>query len=110
MELCERCGVELPAGAPFCRKCGRRTTSSWAVPRAPAEAAEPAARAGNAFSTLAVFFGVVATISVILGGVAVALATVAFVRKEPSRGFAVVVAAVGTVIGIVVRTVLLDSA
>lgn len=120
MELCERCGVELPDGAAFCRQCGRRTTPSWAVARAPgsrqasppdaeAHGADPADAPANVLSTLAVFFGVVATVNVLVGAVALVLASAARVRNEPSSRFAIVVAACGAVLGVIVRTVVLDG-
>jgi hypothetical protein len=124
MELCERCGVELPDGAAFCRQCGRRTTPSWAVARPPGSPPSPAGGSdpdtdprapapgdapANVLSTLAVFFGVVATVNVLVGAVALVLASAARVRNEPSSRFAIVVAACGAVLGVVVRTVVLDG-
>ena len=105
MVLCERCGVEIPDGAAYCRQCGLRTLSSWAAPKA--QSSVPGG--SNPFSTLAVFFGVVAVLNVIVGALALVLASLAGVRREPSSRFAIAVAACGAVIGMAVRTLLLDA-
>ncbi|HEY8546029.1 MAG TPA: zinc-ribbon domain-containing protein [Acidimicrobiales bacterium] len=109
MQLCERCGVELPDDAAYCRQCGRRTLSSWASAQTPAQTA-PASTTGNACSTLAVFFGVVGMLYVVVGVVAVVLAGLARYRQEPSSGFALVVAGIGAVVGAVVQFLILGSA
>src|SRR5688500_6719167 len=97
MQLCERCGVEIAVDAAYCRQCGRRTLTSWASPRPPV-APTTSSGGGNPLSTLAVFFGVVAVLNVIVGAVAVVLAGVARYRDEPSSRFAVAVAGCGAVI------------
>ena len=108
VDLCERCGVELADGAAFCTKCGRRTsiTSSWLTP---AKASPAGGGPGNGFSTLAVFFGVVAVASIYAGIVAAVLAAVAHVRKEPSRRFAIVVSGCGIALGLAIRTLVFGS-
>jgi len=107
MQLCERCGVEIAEDAAYCRQCGRRTLTSWASPRAPAAPTTASSGGGNPLSTLAVFFGVVAVLNVVVGAVAVVLAGLARYRDEPSSRFAVAVAACGAVIGVVVRVLVL---
>lgn len=109
MQLCERCGVEIADDAAYCRQCGRRTLTSWASTQTPAAPAPTGSGAGNPLSTLAVFFGVVAVLNVIVGAVAVVLAGLARLRDEPSSRFAVAVAGCGAVIGVVVRVFVLDS-
>jgi uncharacterized membrane protein YvbJ len=108
MDLCERCGVELAADATYCRKCGRRTSikPSWLTP---AKASPEGDGPGNGFSTLAVFFGVVAAASVFVGIVAIVLASVARFRGEPSSRFAIAVSGCGIVLGLVLRTMVFDS-
>lgn len=107
MQLCERCGVEIADDAAYCRQCGRRTLTSWASTQTPAAPATTGA--GNPLSTMAVFFGVVAVLNVVVGAVAVVLAGLARFRDEPSSRFAVAVAGCGAVIGVVVRVFVLDS-
>jgi hypothetical protein len=110
MLLCERCGVEIADDAAYCRQCGLRTLSSWAAPTPKVQVGTTTTTGGgNAFSTLAVFFGVVAVLNVAVGALAVALASLALVRSEQSSRFAIVVAVGGAVIGVVVRTFVLDS-
>jgi len=103
--LCQRCGVELPEGATFCRQCGRRTGASWAVSNDPA----PGERRGNPFSTLAVFFGVVAVVNVFVGIAALVLASVARLRHEPSSRFALAVSGCGAALGLVLRQLVLEA-
>lgn len=108
VDLCERCGVELADGAAFCAKCGRRTsiTSSWLTP---AKASPVGDGPGNGFSTLAVFFGVVAVASVFVGIVAAVLAAIARFRNEPSSRFAIVVTGCGIALGLAIRTLAFGS-
>ncbi|HMG39865.1 MAG TPA: zinc ribbon domain-containing protein [Acidimicrobiales bacterium] len=122
--LCQRCGVELPDGAAFCRQCGRRTGASWAVASAPSTASthehDGGRRAsrdrggsggsrGNALSALAVFFGVVAVVNVFAGVAALVLAAGARFRDEPSGRFAVVVAGCGAALGLALRQLVFDA-
>ena len=112
--LCQRCGVELPEGATFCRQCGRRTGSSWAVSTAPTptgspESADGAHGPGNALSTLAVFFGVVAVVSVFVGVAALVLAAGARLRNEPSSRFALAVSGCGATLGLILKQLVLDA-
>ena len=115
--LCQRCGVELPEGATFCRQCGRRTGSSWAVSTAPtptsstdgADGGDGAHGPGNAFSTLAVFFGVVAVVSVFVGVAALVLAAGARLRNEPSSRFALAVSGCGATLGLILKQLVLDA-
>ena len=109
--LCQRCGVELPEGATFCRQCGRRTGSSWAVSSAPTPTGSTGSTdgPGNAFSTLAVFFGVVAVVSVFVGVAALVLAAGARLRNEPSSRFALAVSGCGATLGLILKQLVLDA-
>lgn len=112
MVACERCRSELPADAVFCARCGRRAAASWATVKEPEEVHEPAhsrETASNALSTVAVFCGVVALLNLWIGLVALVLSLGAHRRGEPSSRFAVAVAAVGSVLGIVFRILLFDK-
>jgi hypothetical protein len=113
MVACERCKSELPADAVFCTRCGRRAVASWATIKEPDEVDEPAhtrePATGNAFSTVAVFFGVIALLNMWIGVVALVFALAAHRRREPSSRFAIAVAGVGSLLGIVFRILLFDE-
>lgn len=122
---CERCKSDLPADAVFCRRCGRRAVLSWASPKPPDEPEEagpphrPAhaitgehpsvVTAGNVFSTIAVFCGVVALLNLVVGIVGLALASFAGARREPSSRFALGVAGCGALLGIAFRMLVFDG-
>lgn len=115
MVACERCRSDLPADAVFCTRCGRRAVASWSAPRSTGEnpaitdAEAPASGPGNLLSTVAVFFGVVALLNLLVGAAGLTLAVLARVRREPSSNFAIVVAACGIALGTALRILVFDN-
>lgn len=114
MVACERCGSDLPADAVFCTRCGRRAVASWSAPRtgeipAITDVEPPPSGPGNPLSTIAVFFGVVALLNLLIGVAGLTLAVLARLRREPSSNFAIVVAACGIALGAALRILVFDN-
>lgn len=95
--FCKNCGTAVNIDGQFCQSCGAKKDGLGA-------AVTPDVRAvGNSYSTVAIILGAISlwVFPIVFGPIALVLGAVAKSRKEPKATTAIVIAACGTIFGMI---------
>jgi zinc ribbon protein len=106
--FCSTCGSPVGTGATFCGTCGHALRLSpapvgWSSAPMTADGFPVAVSAGSGYSTAAIILGVLAIIFVpiLLGSAGIVLGAIGKSKGEAKATAGIVVAACGTVIGMI---------
>mgnify|MGYP000293530486 CR=1 FL=1 len=94
--FCKNCGAAIEASALFCQSCGTKKEVAASTTSSP----QPGTTS-NSFSTVAMIMGGIAIwiFPIVFGPIGLVLGAVAKSKNEPKATTAIVIAAIGTVLG-----------